>query len=437
MTYTSTTKDYRASHFEYKILDKIHGTPDIDSILRLYKQVKRNLQRVPTKLGGGQLGYLALGIDTATFDALPNSNPFVRPVHPGDFVVTIPRDLRGTGAVLSSQESMQQKARHDELIRQYDECQAVEQITRSMITEAIDDEFLDELRNPDTDMIHESIPEIIKYLQTNFGKISEHELNDKEDTLKGMVYDPTSPVQTVFNKIKSFQDLCTLLQKPKTDGQLVTLGYLIFSKTRLFMDALKTWNEKADSDRTFTKFKTHMRNEHLALRQVGALTMKDSELSQANMLQLLTDNQNKLAHEMQTQLANTMQDNMQHAFHALGMRVDNEENVPPLHNNNSANSVTNDKLMALLQDLQAKVDTLSNENKLLKNNSNQPRTGATLDENTHHPVTGKPFKRYCWTHGCTTHWGKACVHKKRGHKDNATFKDRLGGSDLNCYPTRN
>ena len=272
-----------------------------------------------------------------------------------------------------------------------------------MITEAIGDEFLDELRNSDTDMIHESIPEIIKYLQTNFGKISEHELNDKENILKSTVYDPASPVQTVFNKIKSFQDLCTLLQKPKTDGQLVTLGYLIFSKTRIFMDALKTWNEKSDGDKTFVKFKTHMRNEHLALRQVGALMMKDSELSQANMLQLLTDNQNKLAQEMQSQLTNTMQDSMQHAFHALGLRDENEENVLPFCKNNSANSVTNDKLMALLQDLQTKVDTLSDENKFLKSNSRQPRTGDTSDENTHHPVTGKPFKRYCWTHGCCTH----------------------------------
>ena len=133
------------------------------------------------------MGYLALGIDTAAFDALPNSNPFVRSVHPGHFTVTIPRDLRGTGVALTSEDIAQQKPRHDELIRQYDECQSVVQITRAMITEAIDDEFLDEFRNSDTDMIHESIPEIITYLQTNSGKNSEHELNDKEDNLKGMM----------------------------------------------------------------------------------------------------------------------------------------------------------------------------------------------------------------------------------------------------------
>ena len=158
------------------------------------------------------------------------------------------------------------------------------------------------------------------------------------------------------------------------------------------MDALKHWNEKSVDDKTFANFKAHMRKEHLALRQVGALTMKDSELSQANMLQLLTENQNKLANEMQTQLANIMQDNMLHAFHALGLRDENEENVPPFGNNTSANSVTNDKMMTLLQNLQAKVDILSNENNILKSNHNHPRSHPNLDENTHHPVSGKPFK---------------------------------------------
>ena len=83
MTYARTTKHFRTSHFEYKTLDTIHGPPDIDSVLQLLKQVKRNLQSVSTTLGGEQLGYLALGISTASFDVLPNSNTFIRPVHLG------------------------------------------------------------------------------------------------------------------------------------------------------------------------------------------------------------------------------------------------------------------------------------------------------------------------------------------------------------------
>ena len=53
------------------------------------------------------------------------------------------------------------------------------------------------------------------------------------------------------------------------------------------------------------------------------------------------------------------------------------------------------------------------------------------------PRTGKQWKRYCWTHGCCNHWGRDCNNKTTGHKDDATFRNRMGGSDANCLPTRN
>ena len=45
--------NFREKYFEYKNLDKIHGQPTIDTIAKLLRQVKRNAQRVPTVLGGG------------------------------------------------------------------------------------------------------------------------------------------------------------------------------------------------------------------------------------------------------------------------------------------------------------------------------------------------------------------------------------------------
>ena len=56
----------------------------------------------------------------------------------------------------------------------------------------------------------------------------------------------------------------------------------------------------------FANFKTYMRNEQNALWQVGALTIRDSELSQANMLQILTTHKNKLAQKINVQLASAM-----------------------------------------------------------------------------------------------------------------------------------
>ena len=76
-------KDFWNTHFEYKTLDKIHGTPDITSLLGLFRQAKRNSLCVPTTLGGGQLGYIALVLTVAAYNAIPNAIAFIRPVHPG------------------------------------------------------------------------------------------------------------------------------------------------------------------------------------------------------------------------------------------------------------------------------------------------------------------------------------------------------------------
>ena len=91
----SISKDFRNTHFEYKTLDRIHGKPDITSLLYLFHQIKRNALSVPATLGGGQLGYLTLFLKIAAYNVIPNAHAFFRLVHPGDFIITVPRVLRG------------------------------------------------------------------------------------------------------------------------------------------------------------------------------------------------------------------------------------------------------------------------------------------------------------------------------------------------------
>ena len=79
--------DYNARYFEYKELTKVHGQPTLDSIVRVYSQLKRNAQTVPTTLGGGQLGYLSLVISPQAYAAIPNAATFNRPTDPGPFTL--------------------------------------------------------------------------------------------------------------------------------------------------------------------------------------------------------------------------------------------------------------------------------------------------------------------------------------------------------------
>ena len=100
--------------------------------------------------------------------------------------------------------------------------------------------------------------------------------------------------------------MCILTENQKTDHQLVQLAYLAFNKTKAFMDSLKAWNAKLLPTKPFATFKLHMREEHHALRQVGALSIRDSEFSQANMIQQLTDHQDKLTQDLNIQLITKM-----------------------------------------------------------------------------------------------------------------------------------
>ena len=69
------TKDYFLQDynikFKHKELTPIRGLPTLDTILRLFREVKQNAQSVSTKLGGGQLGYLALVLKPQDYDKLP------------------------------------------------------------------------------------------------------------------------------------------------------------------------------------------------------------------------------------------------------------------------------------------------------------------------------------------------------------------------------
>jgi len=430
--------------FQYKELTPIRGQPNLDTILHLYRQVKRNAQDVPCKLGGGQLGYLGLVLHDLDYNSIPNAVPFQRPQDPGTFTVTTPTTrvsrtttTATTPITITAVDIANQKAQHDEQSRRYWETQAIEQALRNQIIEAIDKDYLDALRNNHTDMINDSIPEIFDYLTENYGQITEQELSDKEDELKNLTYNPTTSVDSVFNKINWFQDLCNLSNNKKTDRQLVQLAYIIFNRSKAFMDVLLKWNAQKVADKTYKKFKIHMRQGYHALREVGALAIKDSELHYANMVKDVTDHQEKMAEDIKSTLQDQLNTSLLEALMVTQSQsmpsLEEMSNVTPPSINSASSSSTIESLLTIIKNLENKVDNLT-VNAAGKNGNNLQNYNSNKD--LINPKTGKEWKRYCWTHGCCPHKGVDCPTKAAGHKDEANFKNRMGGSNKNCFPLK-
>ena len=142
---------------------------------------------------------------------------------------------------------MTRKLKHDEELRQYNECQAVKNTLCTQIQEALDEDYLTALQDSTTDLIISSIPEIFVYLRNTYGKLSPSQLRTRETQLEGTIYDPSKNPNFIFNKIGKFQTLCQLLEEAKTDTQLVDYAYIIFHKCGLFMDSLMRWNKRTAS----------------------------------------------------------------------------------------------------------------------------------------------------------------------------------------------
>ena len=452
--------DYRTKFFEYKDLDKIHGQPTLQALVKLLRQLKRNAQKVPTTLGGGQLGYLALILSVADYLSIPGSAPFHRPTDPGVFT-PIPHlvppgpVLRGHEDIgplpLTSADITTQRIAHDERRRLYNECQAVETVLRNQLIEAIDDEYIRPLRNPHTDMVNDPITTIFTFLHKSYGKITTGQFKVMESEIDDLIYDPATNVDKIFNKIQDFQDLCLLIGKTKSDTQLVDMAYLIFQKSGIFRDTLLRWNQKPSVDKTFVNLTLFMRQEYLDLQEVGGLTVNNSLHNQANLVQEIQDLKAQQI-DLVSNLKNELSDNIVQTLRALSLTDENgnENNYdmnngpvpscPPCHDTNFAgfnpspydymnsasqpNNPMITQLLAQIADLQSQVNSGKGSKTRVK-----PKN---VSSDLINPKTGQPWRRYCWSCGCCPHWGRNCKSKKRGHQDEATFRNRMNGSNENC-----
>ena len=73
---------------------------------------------------------------------------------------------------------------------------------RNQIVKAIKPEYIDGLRDSATNMINNSIPDIIDYLQSNYGEMTLEESNLREKDIENMILNPSGPPSLIFTKIK-------------------------------------------------------------------------------------------------------------------------------------------------------------------------------------------------------------------------------------------
>ena len=82
-----------------------------------------------------------------------------------------------------------------------------------------------------------------------------------------MTYDPTTPIDIVFQKVEDLMMYGDFAQCPFTADQAIQKAYNIINSTGLYEDYIKTWTRRPRADKTWANCKDHFCTAHLELQQ--------------------------------------------------------------------------------------------------------------------------------------------------------------------------
>ena len=109
-----------------------------------------------------------------------------------------------------------------------------------------------------------------------------------------------------------------------------------------------------------------------------------------------------------------------------------DETTDESSSNRVINQVSNGDQIAF--DMLSAIKELQKEIKELKSTKQQNKnTPKTSNQGQYEGYTTRVNKsKYCHTHGSCAHKSKFCKNKRPGHKNEATFEDKMNGSTAYC-----
>ena len=223
------------SRFQYPTPTIIRGEPTHQDLKRLNTELRANASSIDSDLGGGDHGYLGLVLTAPEYTA----------VCPTAFTaLNFPARLTLPATATAVEAAIARGERQDQ-IREYRECAEVENVLLRHIATAIEDRYIESLKNEHTGLIDSDIPTVLQHLQTRYGTVQASEVKEEEDNVLKLDFNPSDSLVILFNPIEKLQKLATKAKMPYTEKQLINFGLTIIRNTRDFEKGLLEWRSTA------------------------------------------------------------------------------------------------------------------------------------------------------------------------------------------------
>ena len=416
--------DYVSTYFPHKIPTRVMDEPTYQDLKRIKTELRANASSVDCELGGGDHGYLGLVLNDADYLNVPGiqGTNFVPPVYPGPLVIP---------PAANAVQAVQAQETHKEQINAYRECNNVEKALLKHLQKSLQPKYLESFVNEDTALLSGDIPTILAYLHARYGQVTGDDVNQFLGEVLRTSFTPADPLVLVWNPVEKLKKLAIHAEIPYSEKQLIEIALQVIRSTHDFEKALGDWESKATQNKTWDNLKSHFSQAQVQLKIIRGPTMMQAGFRQMNHI---ANEMREEFHHTRTELANMV---------ALMKNVDDDTQYttstsPSTMSGNSSSfeDVANatiepnvqTELFKLLKEMQNEIATLRNGSQ----SGNHTRKKSYKKTPDNPSFTRRQTDKYCWTHGGCAHDSNKCTAKAQGHKTNASFANKMGGSKAFC-----
>ena len=321
--------------------------------------------------------------------------------------------------------------------RQYYECKNVEKALQRHIQDAIEDKYLEAMVNEDTQLIHEDIPMVLAYLFETYGKIPSEEVKQKEADICALIFHPADPMILLYNPIEKLRNMGESALIPYSENQLLDIGLTVLRNTRDFERALGDWEALPLDQKTWLKFKQHFMAAQQQLKAIRGPMMQQAGYHHVNHLaaQLCKDLEDR--HQEFLSVIQTL-DPSSVAPTAAETQITSISDImsPTQCINATTTDMVQFEMLKLLRQMQQSMNNMPQTlapapaTRLAPAPAPKRRINRKTRDNANFPR--RTTNQYCWTHGGCAHGSKDCSAPALGHWKEATFENRMGGSNAYC-----